>query len=57
MPRVLTRAQSMQSSSAFANHPVEVLPPLSPTPRTIRGSGNTVTATGASAPSPPGFHW
>ena len=45
MPRVLTRAQSMQSSSAFANHPVEVLPPLSPTPEDHPWFGNTVTAT------------
>ncbi|WP_276824815.1 hypothetical protein [Mycolicibacterium mageritense] len=35
----------MQSSSAFANHPVEVLPPLSPTPEDHPWFGNTVTTT------------
>lgn len=43
MARVLTRAQSLASSSAFANHPVEVLPSLSPTPEDHPWFGNTVT--------------
>ena len=44
MPRVLTRAQSLVSSSAFVSHPVEVLPPLSPRAEHHPWFGNTVTA-------------
>ena len=44
MPRVLTRAQSLVSSSVFANYPVGVLPPLSPMAEDHPWFGNTVTA-------------